>query len=80
MAAIALAQLRKKLTQVIDQASEEAVVITRADGRGMVILPKSEYDSMRETLHLVSSKANIRALKRSIAQIRRGDTVKVKIG
>ena len=80
MAAIALAQLRKKLTQVIDQASEEAVVTTRADGRDMVILPKSEYDSMRETLHLVSSKANERALKRSIAQIRRGDTVKVKIG
>ena len=80
MAAIALAQLRKKLTQVIDRASEEAVVITRADGRDMVILPKSEYDSMRETLHLVSSKANERALKRRIAQIRRGDTVKVKIG
>lgn len=79
MVAIAYAQLRKKLTQVINQAAEKAVVITRADGRDLVVLAKSEYDAMRETLHLTASKANEKALRRSIAQIRRGETVKFKL-
>ncbi len=79
MIAVAFTQLKKRLAQLIEQAAEEPIVITRADGRDLVLMPKAEYEAMRETLHLISSKANERALGRSIAQIRRRETVKVRI-
>ncbi|MGH3273154.1 MAG: Txe/YoeB family addiction module toxin [Streptosporangiaceae bacterium] len=37
---------------------QEEVVITRPGGENVVMLPQREYESMRETLYLMSSPAN----------------------
>ncbi|WP_240539621.1 hypothetical protein [Rhizobium sp. CCGE 510] len=38
----------------------------------MVLVAEGEYESMRETLHLLSTSANFVRLRESIAQLRQG--------
>ncbi|MGH3273158.1 MAG: type II toxin-antitoxin system Phd/YefM family antitoxin [Streptosporangiaceae bacterium] len=43
--------------------------MTRPGGENVVMLPQREYESMRETLYLMSSPANRRRISRSIKQL-----------
>ena len=45
MTAIAYSQFRRRLEEFFEQAEEDAVIITRADGHDRVLLSKQEYDS-----------------------------------
>lgn len=72
MGAISFTQFRKHLSDVLEQARFEPVVITRADGRDVVIIDKAEYEAMQETLHLMSSPENARRLTESIEELERG--------
>jgi antitoxin YefM len=59
MAAVAFAQLRHKLAEVIDAASTGVpVTITRADGRNVVVVSQEIWESVQETAHLLSTDAN----------------------
>lgn len=58
------------LDSVIDD--QEEVVITRPGGEDVVMIPLREYESMRETLYLLSSPANREMLTRSIADLNQG--------
>lgn len=49
--------------------------VTRSNGDDMVLLSKADYESMEETLHLLSSLENVRRLNEGIEQYRKGDTV-----
>ena len=40
----------------------ESVLVTRRSGRDVVIISKEDYDSMMETLYLMSSKENHRRI------------------
>lgn len=64
------------LAAVIDQAvaGADAILITRQDGPNAVLLSQSQYDSIMETLYLLSSPANAAHLAKSIEQHRRGET------
>jgi antitoxin YefM len=50
---------------------QEAVVITRPGGEDVVMIPLREYESMRETLYLMSSPVNRQRISRSIEQLNR---------
>jgi antitoxin YefM len=50
---------------------QEEVVITRPGGEDVVMIPLREYESMRETLYLMSSPANRQRISRSIEQLDR---------
>ncbi|ACE93393.1 hypothetical protein RHECIAT_PA0000047 (plasmid) [Rhizobium etli CIAT 652] len=41
----------------------------------MVLIAESEYESMQETLHLLSTPANSARLRESIAQLRKGQVI-----
>lgn len=77
MTAVAFSRFRRNPAEYIDQAidAEEPVIITRADGRDVVLLSKAEYDSLMETLYLQSSPENARRLRDSIARLERGEGV-----
>lgn len=63
MTAVAFAQLRNKLAEVIDHAlTGEAVTVTRADGRNVVIVSQAEWESIKETAYLLSTAANKKRL------------------
>ena len=53
----------------------EPVIITRQKGSSAVLLSLEDYQSMEETLYLLSTPANAAHLMESIAQIESGATV-----
>lgn len=50
----------------------EPTVITRVDGDHVVMLSLDDFNSMQETMHLLSSGKNAARLMESIAQLRAG--------
>ena len=65
--------LKKFLDEVED--SNETLVIKRGTGKGSVMISLTEYNSLMETVHLLSSKNNADRLYESIQQMREGKTV-----
>lgn len=62
--------LKKFLDEVED--NNETLVVKRGIGKGAVMISLSEYNSIMETLHLLSSRANAERLYESIQQLKEG--------
>jgi antitoxin YefM len=62
--------LKKHLDDVCD--SRAPLVVTRRNGESVVMLSLTEYESLEETLHLLSDPANAEHLLRSIADAEAG--------
>jgi antitoxin YefM len=71
MQVISYTQARKSLEAVIDQVIEdqEPALIRRCEGGNVVLLPEQSYNSMQETLHLLSTTKNAQRLFRSVDQL-----------
>ena len=54
---------------------KETLIIKRKSGKGAVIISLEEYNSIMETLHLLSSKKNAERLFESIDQMNAGDSL-----
>ena len=67
-------QLRANLSKLMDQVNDdhEPLIVTRANGKPVVILSLEDYDAMDETTYLLSSPANAKALKDAIARLDSG--------
>ncbi len=50
-------------------------MIKRKSGKGAVVISLDEYNSIMETVHLLSSKANANRLYESIRQMKKGEIV-----
>jgi antitoxin YefM len=62
--------LKKFLDEVED--NKETLIIKRGSGNGAVLISLDEYNSIMETVHLLSSKSNADRLYESIKQIKEG--------
>ena len=69
---------RERLDEFLDRVSNDRDVlhVTRPDGRAVVVMDAEEYESILETLHLMRSPANVRALDEAIADIEAGRVTK----
>jgi antitoxin YefM len=67
-------QLKKYLDDV--EQNNEMLIIKRGSGKGTVIISLEEYNSLMETVHLLSSKANSDRLYESIQQMKNGKVVR----
>ena len=78
MIAANYSEFRKELKQYLDNVenNHEILIIKRGAGKGTVLISLDEYNSMMETLHLLSSKKNAKRLFESIEQVRGGNTVR----
>lgn len=65
--------LKKYLDKV--EESNETLIIKRGSGKGTVLISLDEYNSIMETVHLLSSKTNSDRLYESIQQIKEGKVV-----
>ena len=65
---------RNNLKDVIDRVVQDAdvTVITRRDAPNAVLMSLDHYNSLLETVHLLSSPANAAHLARSLTQLRAG--------
>lgn len=69
--------LKKFLDNV--ENNNETLIIKRGIGKGAVMMSLDEYNSIMETLHLLSSKANADRLYESIKQMKEGKVVRNKL-
>lgn len=74
-------ELRNKLKQKLDSVSKdrETIIIHRSKEEDVVMIPLSEYNSWKETLHLLSSPANRLHLEKSMQELSEGHTQEVQI-
>ncbi len=81
MRIVTYSEARNSLKSVLDTVSEDAdvTVISRRDGADAVVMSFDHYQSIMETMHLLSTPANAAHLASSIAQFRKGQTRKQKL-
>jgi len=77
MIAANYSEFRKGLKKYLDSVEDdnEVLIIKRKSGKGAVMISLDEYNSIMETLHLLSSKKNAERLYESIEQMKAGNTV-----
>mgnify|MGYP006289994971 CR=1 FL=1 len=68
--------LKKFLVIVEDN---ETLIIKRKTGKGAVLISLEEYNSIMETLHLLSSRNNAKRLHESTEQMKEGKTIRSKL-
>ncbi|MGC4877425.1 type II toxin-antitoxin system Phd/YefM family antitoxin [Micromonospora sp. DT43] len=75
MRTVNFTQLRQNLAAELDSVINDAeeVVVTRSGHEPVVIVPLAEYESMKETEYLLRNPANAATLRRSIAELEKGD-------
>jgi len=70
-------EFRGDLKKFLDDVefNKETLIIKRGKGNGTVLLSLDEYNSLMETVHLLSTKANADHLYESIEQMKKGDVI-----
>ena len=81
MQVISYTDARNSLKAVIDKVIDDQAptLIHRREGGNAVLLSEEAFSSMQETLYLLSSPANARALLHSVAQLKAGKAKKRKL-
>jgi antitoxin YefM len=75
MRIISATALRENLAEHLARVGDDREVlhVTRQGGRTVVIIDEGEYEAIMETLHLLRSPANAKALLEAIAQADAGE-------
>ena len=74
-------EFRNELKNYLDNVeyNNETLIIKRGSGKGTVLISLEEYNSIMETLHLLSSRKNAKRLFDSIDQMRTGKKAQHKL-
>lgn len=78
MIAANFSEFRAGLKKYFDSVEDdnETLIINRKSGKGTVVISLDEYNSIMETLHLLSSKKNSDRLYDSIQLMKSGSTIR----
>jgi len=81
MIATNFSEFRTGLKGFLDSVENdnEILIIKRKAGKGTVLISLDEYNSIMETMHLLSSKKNADRLYESIQQMKAGNIVKPEL-
>ena len=82
MKTITTTTLRARLKYHLDLVSKsfQTILIPRNNNdEPVVLMPLSEYNSIKETNYLLSTEANRKNLKESLEQVKSGETVDFKL-
>jgi antitoxin YefM len=77
MTTLSYTHTRNNLAKVLEQAEEnhEAIIVTRSGKNPSVIMSMEEFESLQETLHLLSSPQNALRMQKSLADYEAGNFV-----
>lgn len=78
MTTVSYTHTRNNLAKIMEQAEEnrEAIVVTRSGKKPSVILSMDEFESMQETLYLMSSPKNLARMVQSLTDYEAGNFAK----
>ncbi|MFZ4543912.1 MAG: type II toxin-antitoxin system Phd/YefM family antitoxin [Saprospiraceae bacterium] len=81
MLAANFTEFRTELKKYLDtvEKNNETLIIKRGKGKGTVLISLNEYNSIIETMHLLSSKANADRLYESINQMKTGKVIATEL-
>jgi len=81
MIATNFSEFRTDLKKFLDSVEDnnETLIIKRKTGKGTVLISLEEYNSLMETMHILSSKKNADRLYESIQQMKEGKIVEPKM-
>ncbi len=81
MIAANFSEFRTGLKGYLDSVEDdnETLIIKRKSGKGTVLISLDEYNSIMETMHLLSSKKNAARLYESIEQMKNGKIIQPKL-
>ncbi len=81
MQVVLYSQARNNLREIINRVCDnfEEYIISTKDDKKAVLISQQEYDSMRETMYLLSSKANRDRLNEAIDEIENSQFIKKDI-
>ena len=81
MIATNFSEFRSDLKKFLDSVEDnnETLIIKRKTGKGTVLISLEEYNSLMETMHILSSKKNADRLYESIQQMKDGNIVEPTI-
>jgi antitoxin YefM len=81
MIAANFSEFRNSLKSYLDSVEDdnETLIIKRKSGKGTVMISLDEYNSIMETMHLLSSKKNADRLYESIDQMKSSKTIHPKL-
>ncbi|MGV3766427.1 MAG: type II toxin-antitoxin system Phd/YefM family antitoxin [Chitinophagaceae bacterium] len=71
MRVVNYSEFRNNLAQNLNAVNEdrEIVVVSRTQGKNVVVMDLDEYNAIQETLHLSSTKANRSRLEEAISEM-----------
>ncbi len=71
-------EFRKNLTKSLNKVNDDAeiVVVSRSKGKNVVVMSLEEYNSLQETLHLMSTAANRKKLEIAMQNVEAGIFIK----
>ncbi|MES2112187.1 MAG: type II toxin-antitoxin system prevent-host-death family antitoxin [Bacteroidota bacterium] len=74
MEVLSFTEFRKNLAKNLDRVNDDAdiVIVSRSKGKNVVVMDLDEYNSINETMHLLSTSANRKRLDESINESKRG--------
>jgi len=81
MKAINYTEFRQNLKSNLDSVynDHEALIVTRKRNENMVVISQEDYNSLTETVYLLSSPANASRLIKSREQVKKGQLVSFDI-
>ncbi len=81
MQVVSLTEARNNLKSVFDSVylDNDEVIIHRKGKENVVMISMDEYNSMKETNYLLSSRTNAERLRESIRQLREGRVIEKSI-
>ena len=81
MRVVNYSEFRNNLAQNLNAVNEdrEIVVVSRTQGKNVVVMDLDEYNAIQETLHLTSTKANRTRLEEAISEMNGGKFLRNKM-
>jgi antitoxin YefM len=81
MQVVNYSEFRNNLAENLNMVNDnsEIVIVSRSKGKNVVVMSLDEYNSINETLHLISNEHNQKRLDESIAEMRSGKSSKHKL-
>jgi len=81
MEAINITELRKNIKRTLDSIINDSkeIIIHRPSQEDVVLVSLSEYNSLKETLFLLSSEKNRKRLEQGVEQVNKKQTTAITI-